>query len=105
MTAGMEKKKSPKFRFFFIALYLLFGTLGLFVWQFGTAFIGPFPYAQQPVPEDLAVEIIDFKDEAGTRLRGWFMAGDEGKGAVLLLHGLAGHKSKSLGRVHFLSQA
>lgn len=100
-----SKRKVFWFRFLFSLLFLFSGSLGLLLWTFGSAFIGPFPYANQPVPNDLPVEIVDFRDEAGTQLKGWLIQGEEGKGIVLILHGHGGHKSMSLGRVRFLKDA
>lgn len=101
----MKTKRPFYFKALTITAYLVIGLIGIFLWMFGTAFIGPFPYQNQPIPEDLAVEIVDFEDEAGTDLKGWLVAGEAGKGIVLVLHGLGGHKSRSLGRVKFLNRA
>lgn len=89
----------------FSAIFLFIGFFAILLWTFGSLFIGPFPNTHQPLPHDVPIEIVDFKDEAGTLLKGWLIPGERGRGAVLLLHGHGGHKSMSMDRVRFLHEA
>ncbi|MCB9975170.1 MAG: alpha/beta fold hydrolase [Rhodospirillales bacterium] len=101
----MKKRRTFFLRFAFSVLFLLTGSVCLLLWFFGSAFIGPFPYKNQPVPKDFPVEAVTFKDEAQTELKGWLVRGEQGKGVVLVLHGHGGNKSLMLGRVKFLNRA
>ncbi len=101
----MRQKRKSIARFIFLLLIAFFGSVAIILWQFGSLFIGPFPNFHQPVSKDFPVEVISFKDEAGTGLKGWFVYGIQGRGVVLLLHGHGGHKSMSLDRVRFLHEA
>lgn len=101
----MKKPYSFSFRFIFSFLFLLFGFFSILVWTFGSVFIGPFPNRHQLVPQDVPIEIIDFKDEAGTLLKGWLIPGEAERGVIVLCHGLNGHKSMSFDRVRFLHRA
>ena len=65
----------------------------------------PSPSVVGPQPADLLVEsvVVDGKDE--TALKGWFVAGEPGRGVVLLLHGLRADRRQMIGRARFLHRA
>ncbi|MCB1680929.1 MAG: alpha/beta hydrolase [Alphaproteobacteria bacterium] len=105
MEKPNRKKERCNCRGFYSAFFVFFGFIGIFLWHFGTLFLGPFPNLNQPIPPGLPVEVLSFRDEAGTFLKGWLIKGQPGKGVVVVLHGHGGNKSMSLGRVRFLHDA
>lgn len=68
----------------------------------GTLASAPAPAAIGPPPSDLPIEPVAFESASGSRLSGWFMAGEPHVGAVLLLHGVRANRLEMLGRARFL---
>lgn len=56
-------------------------------------------------PPDLHARDAVFRSEDGARLRGWYVEGRRGCGAVLLLHGVHADRRQMLGRARFLAAA
>ena len=56
-------------------------------------------------PPDLPIENVSFSSEPGIALRGWYIPGRRGGGAVLLLHGVRASRLMEIGRARFLHQA
>jgi len=56
-------------------------------------------------PAELAVERVSFASPSGGTIRGWYLRGDTGKGAVLLLHGVGSNRSSMVDRARFLHRA
>jgi pimeloyl-ACP methyl ester carboxylesterase len=54
------------------------------------------------LPRDLAVQPVSFASHSGATIRGWYLPGRRGGGAVLLLHGVGSNRSSMLGRARFL---
>lgn len=55
-----------------------------------------------PPPADLPAQVVEFRNPAGERLRGWFVPGQPGGGAVLLMHGSHETRRAMIGRARFL---
>ncbi len=55
-----------------------------------------------PAPGDLAIEAVEFLSVSGA-LRGWFMAGRPGGGAVVLMHGVYGNRLTMMRRARMLN--
>jgi uncharacterized protein len=55
-----------------------------------------------PAPGDLAIEAVEFSSGSGA-LRGWFMAGRPGGGAVVLMHGVYGNRLTMMRRARMLN--
>ena len=53
-------------------------------------------------PSGLAVQSVSFESRSGATIRGWFLPGVPGTGAVLLLHGVGSNRSSMIGRARFL---
>jgi fermentation-respiration switch protein FrsA (DUF1100 family) len=53
-------------------------------------------------PEDLHAEPVTISSASGAKLRGWFIAGRPGAGAVVLLHGVRGNRLAMLRRARLL---
>ena len=56
-----------------------------------------------PAPGDLAIEAVEFSSVSGATLRGWFMAGRSGGGAVVLMHGVYGNRLTMMRRARLLN--
>lgn len=56
-------------------------------------------------PSDLDARAVAFDSEDGTRLRGWYIDGWRGCGAMLLLHGVHADRRQMLGRARVLIAA
>ena len=52
----------------------------------------------------LPVETVSIDSASGARLAGWFLRGEPGRGAVLLLHGITDNRMKMVERMRFLSR-
>jgi len=65
------------------------------------------PAAALPLqpPRDLAVQPVDFRSASDAVIRGWFVAGRAGAGAVLLLHGVDASRVAMVERARFLASA
>jgi alpha-beta hydrolase superfamily lysophospholipase len=69
----------------------------------GSIICTPAPAVVGAPPPDLAVEPVSFESTSGSRLAGWFIAGEPHHGAVLLLHGVRGSRLAMLGRARMLN--
>jgi fermentation-respiration switch protein FrsA (DUF1100 family) len=54
-------------------------------------------------PADLDVEVVEFPSASGATIRGWFIAGQPGHGAVVLMHGVRANRLAMLRRARLLS--
>lgn len=63
---------------------------------------GPAHAAIGEPPANLGVVPVAFASGSGSRLRGWFVPGRRGHGAVLLLHGVGANRLAMLPRARFL---
>jgi len=57
-----------------------------------------------PAPPGLQAVDVDVASASGSRLRGWFVSGKAGRGAVLLLHGVGGDRRAMLSRAWWLTR-
>jgi fermentation-respiration switch protein FrsA (DUF1100 family) len=57
------------------------------------------------LPEGLTVETVAFRSGNGSMIRGWYLPGREGAGAVALFHGVRGNRAAALPRMRFLNAA
>jgi pimeloyl-ACP methyl ester carboxylesterase len=56
-------------------------------------------------PPDLRANDVAFRSRSGAMLRGWYIAGRPGAGAVALLHGVHANRLAMLGRARLLATA
>jgi fermentation-respiration switch protein FrsA (DUF1100 family) len=56
-------------------------------------------------PVDLKGEAVSFQSGSGATIRGWFIAGRSGVGAVVLMHGVRGHRVGMVPRARVLREA
>ena len=75
------------------------------VWLAGSSLTAPVPAAVGACPSDLRCETVEISSDSGSRLKAWFFAGDEGRGAVVIMHGLRSNRLALVERVRFLRKA
>lgn len=75
------------------------------VWHVGTVLSAPARAEVAALPDDLPGENVSFQSTSGATLRAWLIAGQKGKGAVVLMHGVRGSRLQMLDRARFLSRA
>lgn len=92
----------PKLLFLFaaIALFLSFG-----VWFAGTLIVHPQLRKIGEAPKHFQGRSVEFESRSGATLHGWFLPGNTGAGAVILLHGVRADRLAMLGRADFLHRA
>lgn len=56
-------------------------------------------------PSGLAIRRVAFPSRSGATIRGWYVRGAAGAGAVLLLHGVGSNRSSMVDRARFLHAA
>lgn len=77
------------------------GCLAVTFWA-GHALTAAAPTPAAVPPSDLAVDALTIASASGARLSAWFVRGEPGAGAVLLLHAIRSNKQSMLGRARFL---
>lgn len=75
------------------------------VWLTGSALSSPAPLRVGELPADLTGRSVQFASGSGATLRGWFVPGEKGAGAIVLMHGLRASRLNMLGRARFLAKA
>src|SRR5688572_29947463 len=56
-------------------------------------------------PPDFPADVVSIPSASGSMLSGWFLSGERGAGAVLLMHGIRAHRLAMLARARFLRDA
>lgn len=74
------------------------------VW-YGGALSAPKQQRVGEPPRDLAVQVVRIPRANSAPIAGWFVAGEDGRAGVLLLHGVRADRRQMLGRARFLNQA
>lgn len=75
------------------------------VWIAGGRLSEPASIPVGALPSELPGRNVEFPSESGSTIRGWFLPGRPGAGAVVLMHGLRANRLAMLGRARFLSRA
>lgn len=90
----------------FGALFVAAFILGvIFVWNMGSVLVAP---ANRPIgnpPADLHAQSVEFPSASGATIHGWLVAGQPGKGVVILMHGIHANRLSLVARAEFLSRA
>jgi uncharacterized protein len=71
-----------------LILLLLIGT----AWFVGNSLTAPSQVSVGNCPNDLMCENVEFSSESGATIKGWFIKGEEGSGAVVIMHGLRSNR-------------
>lgn len=89
-----------------ISILLLIPILLIGVaWLAGNSLTSPVPASVGNCPNDLVCENIEFPSESGSVIKGWLIQGKQGRGAVVIMHGLRSNRSQLVERIKFLSRA
>jgi hypothetical protein len=85
-----------------LAVLALLGAVALCVGGLavGVALTWPARSTIGAPPDDLGAEPVEFVSTSGATIRGWFVKGRPGVGAVVLLHGVGGNRIPMLQRAH-----
>lgn len=76
-------------------------VVGIF-WFAGNALSAPFNQTIGNCPSDLACENVEFNSDSGAPIKGWFVKDDDGKGVIVLMHGLRSNRLSLVDRIRFL---
>jgi alpha-beta hydrolase superfamily lysophospholipase len=76
-----------------------------FVWRMGSTLVAPLNRPVGDPPPELHAAKVEFPSASGATIHGWFMAGEAGKGAVVLMHGVHADRTTLVPRAEFLSRA
>jgi fermentation-respiration switch protein FrsA (DUF1100 family) len=90
-----------------LALIVLIGAAGLIVpvVAIGLMASAPSPAAVGAPPDDLSAGSVEFQSASGATIKGWFITGRLGGGAVVLMHGVRGNRVPMLRRARLLKSA
>ena len=80
-------------------------VLGAGVFYLSALLAAPAPSAIGPPPRDLAAESVVFRSDSGSELRGWFILGEPGRPAIVLMHGIRANRLSMTSRARFLRAA
>ena len=90
----------------FGALFIAAFVLGvIFVWSMGSILVAP---SNRPIgnpPPSLHAQPVEFSSASGATIHGWLVAGQPGKGVVILMHGVHANRLSLVARAEFLSRA
>ena len=75
------------------------------IWAVGSLLIHPARRAVGAPPADLPARAVIFASDTGLPLHGWFVPGQPGRSAVLLLHGVRASRLSMVARARFLHRA
>jgi len=91
----------------FIKYLIFIITIFLFLLYFtGSYLIKAYPQNIGEIPSDLKnTREVSFPSKSGAQLSGWFLEAKQGKGGVLLLHGVKSNRLQMLNRARFLQKA
>jgi len=74
-------------------------------WWLGGRLTAPAPATVGAGPEDFPLECVEFANERGERVRGWWRSGLPGAGSAVLLHPLRADRRAMLSRARALAEA
>src|SRR5690349_77483 len=74
-------------------------------WAAGTILVSPYRQNVGSLPPDIQGRNVEFSSQSGAILRGWFLLGKPGAGALVLMHGVHATRLSMLDRARFLNRA
>ena len=77
----------------------------LFAWHEGSVLVAPSNREIGKPPLDLPVQAVQFQSSSGATVHGWLLAGQPGKGVVILMHGIRGNRWELVNHARFLFHA
>ena len=94
--------RTPRPRSILIGSLLIFVTAAIIIWLAGSLLSAPANHAVGNLPPDLNGRNVQFPSTSGAAIRGWFVPGKKGSGAVVLMHGVRASRLDMLERARFL---
>lgn len=94
-----------KIKFSISALTLLPVLFCTLIWLAGTVLSHSVNRIIGNLPPEIKGRNVTFSSESGAMIHGWLIAGEPGKGTVILMHGVRDSRLSMLGRARFLSEA
>ena len=88
-----------------ISILVILLTFLAGVWIAGTILSAPTHQSVGDAPSDLPVRAVQFQSRSGATIKGWFIKGKQGAGAIILMHGVRANRLSMLDRARFLSRA
>ena len=88
-----------------ISILILLLTFAAAIWIAGSTLSAPVHRAVGDGPPDLPFRAVQFQSQSGATIKGWFIPGKKGAGAVILMHGVRANRLSMLDRARFLSYA
>jgi alpha-beta hydrolase superfamily lysophospholipase len=77
----------------------------ILVWSIGSVLIASANCPVANPPASLPVQSVQFPSASGATLHGWFVAGQPGRGVVILMHGVHANRLALLTRAQVLSRS
>lgn len=77
----------------------------VFVWNIGSVLVSPANHPVADPPAGIVFQTVMFSSRSGATIHGWFIPGEPGRGAVVLMHGVHADRRTMLARARFLSRA
>jgi len=69
----------------------------------GSALSAPAPQHVGDLPADLNGSSVEFQSNSGSTIHGWYIPGQHGAGAIVLMHGVRSNRLSMVERARFLS--
>ena len=86
-------------------LLLLFLVLTITLYAIGSILTKAQPSVVGEIPSDIKkIRAVSFSSKSGSELKGWLLEAKQGKGGVLLLHGVRSNRLQMLNRAKFLQK-
>jgi len=95
--------KKIKIASYAISIFIL--IMGAVVFAAGNYLTAANPSVIGELPSDLAGEAVVIPSHSGSLLHGWYLPGEKGAGAIVLLHSLHGSRLSMLSRARLLHDA
>lgn len=92
-----------KAKFIVLAVIALSLSFVAAIWLTGSVLSYPAHRMVGNAPVELQVENVTFASDSGATLHGWWIAGQRGKGAIILMHGVRDSRLGMIERAKFLS--
>jgi alpha-beta hydrolase superfamily lysophospholipase len=75
------------------------------VYNIGAVLVAPSNHPIGNPPAGLRAQNVEFPSASGATIHGWFVAGEPGRGVVVLMHGVHADRMTLIARAQFLSRA
>lgn len=101
----MTLRKRVKAKKLGLVLLALVGCLLVAILVAGSFLTAPAPQCIGELFSDLSGRSVQFSSGSGATIHGWFIPGQHGSGAVVLMHGVRSNRLSMIDRARFLSRA